>query len=120
MLLVFGPQFLDLGTESNEGVSYRAGESPLDDNAPALEDRAEEVFDLDYGGAVEGPSKAGFVNLSASDLTEVSGVDLPSRQASSARFTSAAFLEPGVMVNVATFEPVTGDTRCVAERLKRG
>jgi hypothetical protein len=78
------------------------------------------VFDLAYGGAVECPSKAGFFNVSASDLTEVSGVDIPSRQASSARFTRVAFLEPGVMVNVASFEPVSENTCCVAERLERG
>ena len=45
---MFRPQFLDLGTEAHEGVSSRAGETPLGDHVPALEDWAEEVLDLTH------------------------------------------------------------------------
>jgi hypothetical protein len=83
-LLVFGPQFLDLGTEAHEGVSSRAGETPLDDHSPALEDWTEVVLDLTYGGAVEGSLQAGFVNISASDLAKGLGI----QQSSAPGFTS--------------------------------
>jgi hypothetical protein len=74
VLLVLGPHFLDLRTEAHEGVSSRIGETPLDDHTPALEDWAEEVFDLTYGGAVQSSLKAGFVNISAANLAEGLGI----------------------------------------------
>jgi hypothetical protein len=48
------------------------------------------------------------------------GSSSPARQASRARYTRTAFLEPGGIVNVPSFEPVSEDSCSVAEGLKTG
>ena len=52
------------------------------------------MLDLGYGRAVERPLQAVFVHVPAAHLAESLGCSSPTRQASTARWTRAAFLDP--------------------------
>jgi hypothetical protein len=73
---------------------------------------------LAHGGAVEGTLQAGLIYFSAAYFAELRWVEQALFQASSARYTSAAFLEPAGIWKSPLLSPSFGKECCGREVAK--